>query len=403
MNSQPPQIILKKGREKSVQKHHLWIFSGAVEGITRELSDGEVVEVFSNDGKYLATGHFEDGSICVRIFSFARVNVDKAFWKSLITNAVSKRISMQLFDFHITNAFRLIHAESDMMPGLIADYYNGAIVMQAHSVGMFNAMPLFAECFREIFGDKVHTIYCKSGSTVRHVSPDVEKDFFLYGSSTTSEICENGMKYTVDFINGQKTGFFIDQRDNRKLLSDYCKGKKVLNVFGYTGAFSVSALKGGASHVTTVDISGSAIEMTKHNIEVNFGNCTNHTEIVADAFDFFSSHKDNYDIIVIDPPAFAKHLDSKSNAIKAYKRLNALGMKHLTDNGILFTFSCSQVIQKNDFLTIIYNAGNDAMRNVSILHQLHQSPDHCINIYHPETEYLKGMVLMICSLKDDNR
>lgn len=390
-----PQLILKNGREKSVLKHHLWIFSGSVKGVSQNLHDGDVVEVFSNNGEYLATGHFEDGSICVRILSFVRTNIDNDFWRKQIENAINKRKAMQLFDFNCTNAFRIIHAESDMMPGLIADYYNGAIVLQAHSVGMFNALPVIAECFVELLGSLVHTIYCKSATTVRRISAERDKNFFLYGSQTTADVCENGMKYTVDFVNGQKTGFFIDQRNNRQIVSDYCKGKRVLNVFGYTGAFSVAALKGGAKHVTTVDVSASAIEMTKHNIKANFGDSDNHTEIVADVFDFFNTNKELYDLIVLDPPAFAKHLSSKDNAMKAYRRLNAIGMKQLNNNGLLFTFSCSQVILKNDFLTIVYNAGCDAKKNVSIIQQLHQSADHCINIYHPETEYLKGMALII--------
>ena len=395
METNLPQIILKPNREKSILKHHLWIFSGAIEGVTRELSDGEIVDIYSNSGKYLATGHFQNGSIAVRIFSFNKVNPDKTFWKSLISNAIEKRKAMQLFSFNITNAFRLIHGESDMMPGLIADYYNKIIVIQAHSIGMFKLLPLISECFVELLNDNITAIYSKSGMTIKTSATDEQKDCFLYGNVPSAEIIENGMKFNVDFINGQKTGFFIDQRNNRKLLADCCKGKTVLNVFGYTGAFSVAALKGHAKHVTTVDISENAIEMTKHNIELNFGQCDNHTEVVSDVFDFFANNKEQYDIIILDPPAFAKHIDVKDHAMKAYRRLNTLGLKQLTKHGILFTFSCSQVIQKNDFLTILYNASNDTEKKVSILYQLHQSEDHCINIYHPETEYLKGMAVMV--------
>ena len=389
-----PKIYLKAGKEKSILRHHQWIFSGAVDGVSQQPTNGDIVEVFSHTGEYLATGHFEDSSICVRLFTFTRQIIDDNFWTNKIATAIKKRMDMMLPGK--TNAFRLIHGEGDMMPGLIADYYNGIIVLQAHSVGMYNLLKDFARIFSSLLHEKVTTVYDKSASTVHHLD-DNPQDGFLYGNNPFATINENGMTFDVDFIKGQKTGFFIDQRDNRHLLSNYCKDKKVLNVFGYTGAFSVAAMLGGAAHVTTIDASAEAVAMATRHIENNLPHNAvfSHEEICADVFDFFASNSEKYDVVVLDPPAFAKHLSAKANAMKAYRRLNAQGMKILNKNGVLFTFSCSQVIQKHDFLTIIYNAGMDSHKNISILHQLHQSCDHTINIYHPETEYLKGYALMV--------
>ena len=390
------KVILKPNREKSILKKHLWIFSGAVYAVSQELEDGEIVEVYSSKKEYLATGHFQNGSICVRIFSFDKVDKKNIndLWMKLFTDAINRRKALTFFDNDKTNSFRLIHGESDMLPGLIADYYNGVVVMQAHSVGMLNLLPSFAAILKEILQEKLVAVYSKSGATIKQAEDSPLKDSFLYGNKAETIFTENNMCFHLDVVNSQKTGFFLDQRDNREILSKYCKGKSVLNIFGYTGAFSVAALAGGASKVLTVDISESAIAMANKNIELNFGNNCNHQAVVADAFEFLKNNEEKFDIIILDPPAFAKHLDAKNNAMKAYRRLNAAGLKHLNKNGLLFTFSCSQVILKPDFLTAIYNAATDSNRQISIIHQLHQSPEHNINIFHPETEYLKGFVLM---------
>lgn len=390
-----PKLYLKQGREKSLLKKHLWIFSGAVYGVSQDLQDGDVVEVLSSSKEYLATGHFQNGSICVRIFSFNQADtIDEMFWEHLIVKALDRRKALSLTPDEHNNAFRIIHGESDMMPGLIADYYNGVIVLQAHSVGMFNLLPTLSNIFVKIMGNKVKAVYSKSKNTIKQAEDETVRNQFLYGSADNLIISENDMKFNIDFVNGQKTGFFLDQRDNRRLLSQYCKGKSVLNIFGYTGAFSVAALFGGASKVVTVDISADAIKMTDDNVALNFPCCSNHYTVVADAFEYLTNTTEKFDIIVLDPPAFAKHLDAKDNAMKAYRRLNALGLKKLNANGLLFTFSCSQVIRKTDFLTAVYNAASDTNKNIAIVHQLHQATDHYINIFHPETEYLKGFVLI---------
>ncbi|MDR2085220.1 MAG: class I SAM-dependent rRNA methyltransferase [Bacteroidales bacterium] len=390
------KVILKPGREKSILKKHLWIFSGAVYAVSNELEDGEIVEVYSSDRKYLATGHFQDGSICVRIFSFNKIDKEniRSFWKNQIINAINRRKALNIFDNKKTNSFRIIHGESDILPGLIADFYNGVVVLQAHSVGMLNLLPCFSEIFREVLENEIVAVYSKSGATIKQAEENNLKEGFLYGSVNETIFSENNMKFYLDLINGQKTGFFLDQRNNREILSKSCNGKSVLNVFGYTGAFSVAALIGNANKVVTVDISENAINMANKNIELNFGKEANHQSVVADAFEFLKNNEEKFDIIILDPPAFAKHSDAKNNAMKAYRRLNAAALKHLNKNGLLFTFSCSQVITKPDFLTAIYNAATDSGKQISIVHQLHQAPDHPVNIFHPETEYLKGLVLL---------
>ncbi|MDL2227317.1 class I SAM-dependent rRNA methyltransferase [Bacteroidales bacterium OttesenSCG-928-K03] len=390
------KVFLKPNREKSILRKHLWIFSGAVYGVSKELQDGEIVEVFSHDKQYLATGHFQNGSICVRIFSFNKIDKEKIndFWKEAITNAINRRKVLNLFDNPNTNSFRLIHGESDLMPGLIADYYNEVVVLQAHSVGMLELLPVLTEVLKDVLKEKLVAVYSKSGSTIKQTEDNDLKEGFLYGSADEITFTENDMKFHLDLVKGQKTGFFLDQRDNRKILSEYCKGKSVLNVFGYTGAFSVAAFAGGASKVVTVDVSENAIEMANRNIELNFGKNVEHQGVVADAFEFLKNNEEKFDIVILDPPAFAKHLDAKNNAMKAYRRLNAAGFNKLNRNGLLFTFSCSQVITKPDFFTAIYNAAGDSKKQTSIVHQLHQAPDHPINIFHPETEYLKGLVLL---------
>lgn len=391
-----PQVTLKEGREKSLLKKHLWVFSGAIKTCSKQLEDGETVEVYSEKGEYLATGHFQKGSIAIRIFSFKKLAaIDHAFWKSMVNSAILRRKALGLFDNEETNAFRLIHGEGDDMPGLIADYYNGVIVLQAHSVGMFNLLPELAECFVECLGkDKVTAVFSKSGMTIKQAETDTTKDMFLYGDTGSVVISENGIKFDIDFVNGQKTGFFLDQKRNREILAQHCKGKSVLNIFCYTGAFSAYALANGASKVVSVDVSENAIEMTDHNVKLNCGNTTAHKSYTKDAFEFLTQNTEKFDIVILDPPAFAKHLDARNNAMKAYRRLNTLGIKSLDTNGLLFTFSCSQVISKTDFLTAVYNAATDMKRKVSIIYQLHQAPDHLINIFHPETEYLKGLALI---------
>lgn len=389
------KIILKPGKEKSIQRFHPWVFSGAIEAVTKELKSGEIVEVYDSNKSYLATGHYQDeGSIAVRIFSFEKRNIDESFWKEKMQNAINLRQAIGLYSNNETNAYRLVHGEGDGLPGLIIDLYNGNAVVQFHSPGMFLLKDTFVQILIELLGSTLKSIYNKSGNTLS-VNSD-SSDEFLYNTCDQEILVnESGNKYLVDIVEGQKTGFFIDQRDNRKLLENFCKDKKVLNVFGYTGGFSVAALKGGARIVHSVDSSQKAIDLTNRNVEMNFGKTDKHLSFTTDAFDFLDKMDDDYDIIVLDPPAFAKQLHLKDKGLKGYRNINNKVLHKLKKGGILFTFSCSQAISKDDFRTMIFSASAIAGKNVRILHQLSQGADHPINIYHPESEYLKGLVLYI--------
>jgi 23S rRNA (cytosine1962-C5)-methyltransferase len=383
------KVILKKGKEKSIQRRHPWVFSGAIYGITQEINDGELVDVVDADNEHLGTGYFSDkGSITVRILTFGTESFTADFWKEKLEAAWELR--RQLFDFSQTNAFRVIHGEGDGIPGLIVDFYNNHWVLQAHSTGIFLQIEAIAQAIQNTFPKQCKTIYCKSSSTL----PNTGTDYFLFGNTSETIAQENGISFHVNWVEGQKTGFFLDQRDNRKLLGTFSKNKKVLNTFCYTGGFSIYAMNSGAELVTSVDISQKAVDLASRNMELNFPGA-NHTAVAADVFEFMRNHHQNYDVIVLDPPAFAKSIKSKHTATQAYKRLNAAGLKALASKGILFTFSCSQVIDDVLFYNTVAAAAIESGRTIRVLHKLTQGPDHPTNIYHPEGHYLKGLVLYV--------
>ncbi len=391
---QKVRIILKSGKDQSVRRFHPWIFSGAIKKIYGSPSEGDIVDVFDNKDTFLATGHYQPGSIAIRILSFEKTVTDIDFFREKIRNALAYRRSIMLKNDTETNVFRLVHAEGDNLPGLIVDYYNGVIVMQMHSAGMYRLRNDFAEILKEIMGEKVTAIFDKSQDTVPYMSGIEAKNEFLYGSSGPVKITENGFQFIVDFTSGQKTGFFIDQRENRKILAGYTAGKNVLNMFGYTGGFSVYAMK-NADSVHTVDSSASAIDLANENIRLNYGDDKRHESVKTDAFSYLENIRDKYDLIILDPPAFAKHNNVLANALQGYKRLNLKAIEQIKPGGIIFTFSCSQVVSRENFRKSVFAASANTGRRVRILHQLGQPADHPVNIYHPESEYLKGLVLYV--------
>ena len=388
------KIILKSGKEQPVYRYHPWIFSGAIKEIWGSPKEGDLVDVYDNKDNFLATGHYQPGSIAVRILTFKEVEPDRQFFREKIKSALDYRNSVGLTFNGDTNVFRLVHAEGDDLPGLIIDYYNGVAVMQCHSVGMYRLRNDFAEILRELLGEKLTAIYDKSEETIPHMSGVKAVNEFLFGSQRPALVSENGFKFRVDWSAGQKTGFYIDQRENRKLVQEYSEGKSVLNMFGYTGGFSVYAMK-NAKSVHTVDSSAPAIEMANENIRLNFGDDKRHQSFKTDAFTFLEDIRDRYDLIILDPPAFAKHLNALSNALQGYKRLNIKAIEQIKPGGIIFTFSCSQVVSREEFRKSVFAAAANTGRRVRILHQLSQPPDHPVNIYHPEGEYLKGLVLYV--------
>jgi 23S rRNA (cytosine1962-C5)-methyltransferase len=394
MSFQFPKVTLKSGRERSLKRFHLWMFSGAIKSIVGKPADGEIVEVFSNNGNYLATGHFQNGSIMVRIFSFKKTEADKAFWQEKFSKAISFRRQLGFFDDPATNVFRLIHGEGDGFPGLIVDFYNGVAVVQAHSVGMYLHRELFAEILMEVLGDKITAVYDKSESTLNAAKDDAAGKF-LQGSAGRVLVLENGNQFEIDIREGQKTGFFIDQRENRKLLPGYCDGKNVANLFSYTGGFSVYAGRGGAKQIVSVDGSEKAVRLAQTNMELNFGKSEDHRFVVDDVFDFLKNETTLYDVIVLDPPAFAKHHQALGNALKAYRRLNEAAIRKLGHGGLLFTFSCSQVVTPDNFGEAVFAAAATVGRPARIIQQLNQPADHPINIFHPEGRYLKGLVVYV--------
>jgi 23S rRNA (cytosine1962-C5)-methyltransferase len=384
-----PKVILKPTKEKSILRRHPWVFSGAVYGVSQELQDGEMVDVVDHKNNHLGSGFFSDkGSIVVRLLCFGEEKFTENFWSLKLKEAWFFRT--QILNFDITNAFRLIHGEGDGIPGLIIDVYNKNWVLQAHTSGVLFQIEKIAEAIKKAFPDDCETIYCKSANTL----PNIGKDYFLYGTNEVTIAKENTIAFYVNWVEGQKTGFFLDQRDNRDLLGSFSKGKKVLNTFCYTGGFSVYAMKSGAELVTSVDISQKAVDLTVKNMELNFPKA-NHTAYSSDVFEFMKEHTQQYDVIVLDPPAFAKSIKSKHTATQAYKRLNIAGLKALAPKGILFTFSCSQVIDDVLFYNTVAAAAIETGRNIRVLHKLSQGPDHPTNIYHPEGHYLKGLVLFV--------
>lgn len=388
------KIVLKSGKEQSVKRLHPWIFSGAIKQIYGAPAEGDMVKVFDNKDNFLAIGHYQPGSIAVRILSFIDTELDYGFFRHTVERAYEFRKAAGLTGNPDLNVFRLIHGEGDGLPGLIADYYNGVVVMQAHSVGMYRIRKELAEIFTGIAGLEVRAVYDKSGSTIPYMSGIRPENEFIYGNSEPVIVTEYGFRFKIDWFGGQKTGFFIDQRENRKLLGDYSKDRSVLNMFGYTGGFSVYAMK-NARIVDSVDSSAQAAVLADENVKLNFGNDPRHTSIQADAFEFLNGIKGKYDLIVLDPPAFAKHNNVLGNALQGYKKLNMKAIQMIRPGGIIFTFSCSQVVSRENFRKSVFAAAANTGRSVRILHQMSQPPDHPVNIYHPESEYLKGLVLYV--------
>ncbi|MBO5799569.1 MAG: class I SAM-dependent rRNA methyltransferase [Paludibacteraceae bacterium] len=390
------KVILKPKKEESLQRFHPWVFSGAIQKIAGSPKEGDIVDVYTCNGEYCATGHYQIGSIAVRIFTFEKTEPGKSFWTEKLRQAYEMRRAIGLAESGDTDAYRLIHGEGDFMPGLVIDIYNKTAVMQAHSVGMHNIRQELAEGLIEVFGGKLENVYYKSESTLPFKANIDTEDGYLIGKDDKNYIAtENGLKFQADWLKGQKTGFFIDQRENRALLEKYAKGRSVLNMFCYTGGFSFYALRGGAKEVHSVDSSAKAIELTKKNVELNFADCQNHEAYAVDAFKYLDDMQDRYDLIILDPPAFAKHRDVLRNALQGYKKLNAKAFEKIKPGGILFTFSCSQAVSKEQFRLAVFSAAAISGRNVKILHQLTQPADHPVSIYHPEGEYLKGLVLYV--------
>ena len=388
-------VILKSGKDQPLLRFHPWVFSGAIKKIKGEVKEGDVVAVYDNKETFLGLGHYQIGSITVRIISFTEVEINYEFWKNKIQKAYDLRKQMGYIDAENNNVFRLVHAEGDNLPGLIIDFYNGTAVMQFHSVGMFLAKDLLVQALKETLGNKLEAIYDKSEKTLPFKADIQPKNGYLFGEKSNGIVTEYGHKFKINWEEGQKTGFFVDQRENRKLLANYSKDKSVLNVFGYTGGFSVYVMAGGAKEIHSVDSSEKAIKLTDENIALNFDDTSRHKSFAVDAFEFLKDIDNKYDVIVLDPPAFAKHRNVLHKALQGYKRINTRAFEQIKPGGILFTFSCSQVVSKENFRNIVFTAAAISGRKVRILHQLTQPTDHAINIYHPESEYLKGLVLHV--------
>lgn len=388
-------IYLKKGKEDSLKRFHPWVFSGAIAHMDDGIEEGDIVRVITQSGAFIALGHYQIGSIAVRVLSFQDIAIDDDFWKQRLAAALLMRQCAGIADNPENNTFRLVHGEGDNLPGLVIDCYGKTAVMQAHSVGMHVCRNVIARQLVEVMGNRIENVFYKSETTLPFKAELGQENGFIYGGSDDNVAVENGLKFHVDWLKGQKTGFFVDQRENRKLLEHYAKGKTVLNMFCYTGGFSFYAMRGNAKAVHSVDSSAKAIELTNANVELNFPGDKRHQAFCEDAFKFLDAAKDKYDLIILDPPAFAKHRAALHNALKGYTRLNVKAFEKIKSGGILFTFSCSQVVTKDNFRNAVFTAAALAGRNVRILHQLHQPADHPINIYHPEGEYLKGLVLYV--------
>lgn len=388
-------VYLKRGKEESLKRFHPWIFSGAIHHADEGIEEGEIVRVITADGEFIAVGHYQIGSIAVRVLSFHDECIDISFWRASLESALQMRIAVGIADSPQNNTYRLVHGEGDNLPGLVIDCYGDTAVMQAHSVGMHVSRMDICEALVQVMGNRIKNVYYKSETTLPFKADLGQENGFIYGNTNENTAVENGLRFHVDWLKGQKTGFFVDQRENRTLLEHYSKGKRVLNMFCYTGGFSVYAMRGEAELVHSVDSSAKAIELTKKNVELNFPGDMRHEAFCEDAFKYLDANDAKYDLIVLDPPAFAKHRGALHNALKGYTRLNVKGLQRIKKGGILFTFSCSQVVTKDYFRNAVFTAAAQAGRKVRILHQLHQSADHPINIYHPEGEYLKGLVLYV--------
>ena len=388
-------IYLKKGKDESLRRFHPWVFSGAISHADDGLEEGDIVRVIAANGEFMALGHFQIGSIAVRVLSFDDIEIDDTYWCGRLSSALEMRRSIGIADNPDNDTFRLVHGEGDNLPGLVIDCYGKTAVMQAHSVGMHLSRNTIAKCLVDVMGGRIENVFYKSETTLPFKAGLGQENGFIIGGSNDNVAVENGLRFHVDWLKGQKTGFFVDQRENRLLLERYARNRNVLNMFCYTGGFSFYAMRGHAKSVDSVDSSAKAVELTDANVALNFPGDARHHAYCEDAFKFLDSAGGKYDLVILDPPAFAKHRAALHNALKGYTRLNAKALERIKSGGILFTFSCSQVVTKDNFRNAVFTAAAVAKRNVRILHQLHQPADHPVNIYHPEGEYLKGLVLYV--------
>lgn len=389
------KVYLKKGKQDSLLRFHPWIFSGALHHMDEGIAEGDIVRVIAADGSYIATGHWQVGSIAVRVLSFEDTEIGETFWNERLTQAFRMRMGIGVADNAENNTYRLVHGEGDWLPGLVIDCYGDTAVMQAHSVGMHHARMAIAQELVRVMDGRIANVFYKSETTLPYKAGLGQEDGFLIGGSDEDTAVENGLQFHVDWLRGQKTGFFVDQRENRSLLEKFSRGRSVLNMFCYTGGFSFYAMRGGAELVHSVDSSQKAIDLTNANVELNFPGDKRHEAFCEDAFKFLDSSDKKYDLIILDPPAFAKHRSALRNALKGYTRLNHKAFQRIKPGGVLFTFSCSQAVDKEHFRNAVFTAAAQSGRKVRILHQLHQPADHPVNIYHPEGEYLKGLVLYV--------
>lgn len=386
------RLILKYGKDKSLYRRHPWVFSGAVQRVEGKPAEGDLADVCSADGQYLATGHYQNDSIILKVLRFGNPEIDADFWRERLRQAVAYREALGLWQRKDTNVFRLIHSEGDGLSGLVADYYNGIVVLQAHSEGMHRAYPQLVPLLQEILGSRLLAVYDKSSATLPSGNA---VDGYVWGSAPdTWEMEEYGNRFLIHFPEAQKTGFFIDQRENRRLLQSFAEGKRVLNTFGYTGGFSLSALRGGATYVETVDISKKAIQLCNENVALNFPHAP-HCGVARDVLPYLADLEKTFDIIVLDPPAFAKNHRSLQQGLKGYKNINQRALEKIAPGGLLFTFSCSQAVSKEDFQTMLFTAAANSHREVRIIQHLSQGGDHPVSIYHPEGDYLKGLLVYV--------
>jgi 23S rRNA (cytosine1962-C5)-methyltransferase len=389
------KIILKSGKDQSLKRLHPWVFSGAIKKILGNPEEGDAVSVYSNRDEYLGVGHYQKGTIAVRMLSATETKLDQEFWNRRIQQAVSYRRHAGLIGNRETNVFRIINAEGDQLPGLIADYYNGTVVIQFHSAGMYRVTDQIVTALQGSLQGMITAVYIKTEGTLPDRTGAIKGNGYLYKERDQQPVMEYGNTFLVDCESGQKTGFYIDQRENRKLVEGYSSGREVLNLFGYTGGFSVYALRGGALRADTVDSSARAVQMAEQNALLNGYSDKVHHAVEADAFDYMEEIRDRYDLIIIDPPAFAKHQHALNNALQGYKRINAKAIEQIRPGGIIFTFSCSQAVSRENFRKSVFAAAAGTGRMVRIIRQLYQPPDHPVSIYHPEGEYLKGLVLYV--------
>ena len=392
MSGKRPSLILVSGREKSLMRRHPWIFSGAVKRIVGNPQEGDLVDVIGSDGRWLAVGHYQNDSIICKVLSFEAPDIDDGFWLARVRSAVDYRRRLGFFDMKDTNVFRLVHAEGDFLPGLVADYYDGVVVLQAHSVGMHRELPRLADIFSTVLGEKLVAVFDKSSATIPGGSTD---GYILGDAAPEREVVESGNRLLINFFEGQKTGFFIDQRENRKLVQDLARGHRILNCFGYTGGFSLGALRGGADYVETVDISKRAIELCNRNVDLNLGSDERHCGVVADVLKYLETIDNSFDFIILDPPAFAKNHRSLQQGLKGYRNINQRALERIANGGLLMTFSCSQAVSTDDFRTMVFTAAATVGRRVRVVRQLPHAMDHPVSIYHPEGEYLKGLLLQV--------